>query len=83
MFVQDTFDFSQFSVGHTPQGGIPDIYVDIRVGFQIDFELLVGTWFLAVRCAEIEVIEVVIWEDFARVYLWVSKYLFVYCEIYM
>ena len=81
MFVQDTFDFSQFGVGHTPQGGIPDIFVDIRVGFQVDFELPVGTWFLAVRCAEIEVSVVVLWEECGRVYLWTFEYFFDDCEL--
>ena len=55
--------------------------MDIRVGFQVDLELLVGTWFLAVRRAEIEVIVVVFWEECARVYLWAFEYLFVDCEV--
>ena len=59
-----------------PQGGLPNILVDIRVWFQVDFELPVGTWFLVVRCAEIQEIVEVFWEECARVYLLVFKYLF-------
>ena len=81
MFLQDTFDFSQFGVRHTPKGGIPDIFVDIRVGFQVDLKLAIGTWFLVVRCAEIEVLVVVFWEERARVYLWAFKHLFIDCEV--
>ena len=83
VFVQDTFDFSQFGVRHMPQGGVPDIYVDICVEFQVNFELPVGTWFLVVRCAEIEVIVIGFWGECARVYLWTFEYLFVDCKVHL
>ena len=50
-------------------------------GFQVHFELPVGTCFLAVQCVEVEVIVVVFREKCARVYLWAFKYLLVDCEV--
>ena len=61
--------------------GIPYIFVDIPVGFQGDLKLAIATWFLAVRCAEIEVLVVVFWEESARVYLLAFEHLFVDCEV--
>ena len=55
--------------------------MDVCVRFQVYLELLVGTWFLAVRCAEIEVVKVVLWKECVRVYLWAFENLFVDCEV--
>src|SRR5437660_11147648 len=46
-------------------------------GFQVDLELPVVTWFLALRCAETEVIVVVLWVAWPSVYLWLFRYFFV------
>ena len=77
MFLSDKFDFSKFGVGLAPQGGVAIIIVDVRVRFQVDLELPVASWFAAVRCAEIEIVVVVLREQCARVYLWALEYLFV------
>ena len=55
--------------------------MDVCVGFQVDLELPVGTWFLAVRCAEIEIVVVVLWKECPRVHLWAFEYLFVDGEV--
>ena len=57
------------------------MFVDIRVGFQVDLELPVVTWFLAVRWAEIEIVVVVLWKECARVFLRAFEYLFVDGEV--
>ena len=81
MFVQDTFDFPEFGVGHTPQRGVSNIFMYVRVGLQVDLELPVGMWFLAVRCAEVEVVMVVLWKERAGVYLGAFEYVFIDCEV--
>ena len=55
--------------------------MDVRVRCEVDLELPVGAWLLAVRCAEIEIVVVVLWRECTRVYLWVFEYLFVDGEV--
>ena len=57
--------------------------MDVRVGLQVDLELPVGAWFLAVRCGEIAIVVVVLWKKCVMVYLWAFEYLFVDGEFHL
>ena len=81
VFVLDTFDFPEFSVGHGPQGEVYNIFVDVRVRLQVDLLHPVGTWFLVVHCVMVEMVMVVLGKERSGVYLGAFEYLFTDCEV--